>query len=242
MSAQIESLSKGLAQFKINNPLKRVKLPVLVPKEDTPNEFKEKNFDFCYYENGEPDVKKNTNSDSTDNAPLVCLGSVSGSADQFFELVNILSARGYHVIALDIPNTYSVREFLYAFEKFLNKVVKAEKTHFLGIGLGGFLLQAFAVNRSRLVKSLVLSNTFISTELFHNNASWVADYYRYIPGFVLLNMMLSGFPKVKQVKEIVESVDFMVNQVEHLSQVQMASRMSLNAEPFDDVVKFEQEL
>lgn len=113
--------------------------------------------------------------------------------------------------------------------------ISQPKVHILGCGLGGFLAQCYAEQRPFAVESLILSNSFVDTTDFANNAP-CAEMFALMPGFVLKKLILNAFPQTAQELMIVrrynvmvittfDSIDFMIDKLESLTQQQISSRM-----------------
>lgn len=67
--------------------------------------------------------------------PLICLPSVSGTADTFFRQILGLGAKGYRVIAVSYPTYWSVNEFCEGFRKLLD-FLQLDRVHLFGASLG----------------------------------------------------------------------------------------------------------
>eukprot|EP01130_Rhizamoeba_saxonica_P005509 TRINITY_DN2197_c0_g1_i2.p1 TRINITY_DN2197_c0_g1~~TRINITY_DN2197_c0_g1_i2.p1 ORF type:complete len:126 (-),score=13.70 TRINITY_DN2197_c0_g1_i2:9-386(-) len=78
------------------------------------------------------------------------------------------------------------------------------------------------------VLSLILCNAFADTSYFVNNAKSCLGTFPFMPDFLLKKFLLANFPTHIDHVEVMQSVDFMVHQVEHLSQSQLASRLILS--------------
>ncbi|KAL0209361.1 hypothetical protein RCL1_007301 [Eukaryota sp. TZLM3-RCL] len=172
---------------------------------------------WSYYQAGPHDV-----------SPLVCLHSSTGTAESFFLQLSSLSARGYHVVAVTIPDISDFLEFVKSFELFLTTIVKFRKIHLFGVGLGGFLSQVYAFHRPTSVLSLVLSNTFCDNALFHSSSSML----KFMPEFVIRRSFLSNFPQGEVASEIADAVDFIVHHMNQLSRSILVSRLELHSKPF----------
>ncbi|VFR02228.1 unnamed protein product [Cuscuta campestris] len=159
--------------------------------------------------------------------PLICLPGIAGTADVYYKQIMSLSMKGYRVISVDIARAWNHREWIQAFEKFLD-TIDVHHIHLYGTALGGFLAQLFAQYRPRRVKSLLLSNTFLDTSSFSAAMPW-APVVGWTPAFLLKRYVLTGIRDVPQEPFIADSVDFVVSQVETLSKDDLASRLTLTA-------------
>ncbi|XP_077299590.1 maspardin-like [Arctopsyche grandis] len=162
--------------------------------------------------------------------PLICLPPVSGTADVFFKQILSLAGRGYRVIAAEPPVYWSVKEWCDGFKRLID-YLELDKIHIFGASLGGFLAQKFAehtVNCPR-VASLILCNAFTDTSVFSYNYS--SALFWILPSLVLKRMVMGNFNNEKVDLRIMESIDFMVEKLESLSQPDLASRLTLNCIP-----------
>ncbi|XP_076443471.1 maspardin-like [Babylonia areolata] len=159
--------------------------------------------------------------------PLVCFPPASGTADVFFKQILGLSSAGYRVIALEYPVYWTMREFCDGFSKLLNHL-QLDKVHIFGTSLGGFLAQKFAESSSRSprVASLILCNTFYDTTIFQQTNS--APTFWMMPALFLKKMVMGNFDKGLVDPEIADSIDFLVERLDSLSQQELASRLTLN--------------
>uniref|UniRef100_A0A1B6M629 Maspardin n=1 Tax=Graphocephala atropunctata TaxID=36148 RepID=A0A1B6M629_9HEMI len=163
----------------------------------------------------------------TVKTPLVCLPPASGTADVYFKQMLALSAKGYRVISAENPVYWTVREWCEGFKKLLDHL-ELGKVHLFGASLGGFLVQKFAeytVNCPR-VASLILCNAFVDTSVFNYDDS--AAVFWMLPSLLLKRMVMGNFTAEHADPRIIESVDFMVERLDSLSQQDLASRLTLN--------------
>ena len=88
---------------------------------------------------------------------LVALPGALGGAGAYFVLMTELESR-YRVLAIDIPDTASIREVTDGILNVLNRE-RVERASFLGASFGGLLVQAFAKSHPERVARLILSQT-----------------------------------------------------------------------------------
>ncbi|KAJ1530459.1 hypothetical protein ONE63_005359 [Megalurothrips usitatus] len=159
-------------------------------------------------------------------APLVCLPPVSGTADIFFKQVLALNAKGIRVIAAEHPAYWSVKEWCDGFRKLMDHL-GLQKVHLFGTSLGGFLAQKFAEHTATCprVASLILCNTFMDTSIFNYNS---AALFWMFPALLLKKMIMGSFTTSKVDVGIADSIDFMVERLDSLSQQDLASRLTMN--------------
>lgn len=163
----------------------------------------------------------------TIKCPLICFPPASGTADVFFRQLLALSGVGYRVIACEYPTYWTMREFCEGLRKLLDHL-QLDKVHIFGTSLGGFLAQKFAefCHRSQRVASLILCNTFYDTSIFQQTNS--ATTFWMMPAIVLKKMVMGNFDKGLVDKDICDSIDFLVERLDSLTQSELASRLTLN--------------
>lgn len=159
--------------------------------------------------------------------PLVCFPPASGTADVFYKQVLALSAVGFRVISVEYPVYWTMREFCEGFRKLLDHL-QLDKIHIFGTSLGGFLAQKFAeyTHRSPRVVSLILCNAFYDTTIFNQTNS--APTFWMMPALVLKKMVMGNFDRGFNDSDICDSIDFLVERLDGLSQSELASRLTLN--------------
>lgn len=159
--------------------------------------------------------------------PLICFPPASGTADVFFKQLLALSAVGYRVISVEYPTYWTMREFCDGFKKLLDHL-QLDKVHIFGTSLGGFLAQKFAefTHRSPRVVSLILCNAFYDTTIFNQTNS--APTFWMMPALVLKKMVMGNFDRGFVDTDICDSIDFLVERLDGLSQSELASRLTLN--------------
>lgn len=172
---------------------------------------------WTYYDHGPRSI----------SCPLVCLPPISGTADVFFKQIMALTARGYRVISLEYPVYWTMREWVAGFRKLLDHL-QLDKVHVLGASLGGFLAQKFAeaTHTCPRVHSLVLCNSFADTSIFSYTDTAVLFWL--FPAVVLKRMVMGTYSLHPVDSDIADSIDFMVEKLESLSQSELASRLTLN--------------
>lgn len=159
-------------------------------------------------------------------SPLICLPPVSGTADVFFQQIMALSAKGYRVIAVQYPVYWTIKDWITGFSRLLD-YLELEKVHLFGASLGGFLAQKFAeyTHQTCTVHSIILCNSFTDTSIF--NFTDTAVLFWMFPSVVLKKMIMGNFSKGYLEAYIADSIDFMVEKLDSLSQSELASRLTL---------------
>ncbi|XP_076046460.1 maspardin-like isoform X1 [Oratosquilla oratoria] len=159
--------------------------------------------------------------------PLICLPPVSGTADIYYKQILPLTAKGYRVIAVDYPTFWSVGKWCESFRRLLDRM-EIDHVHIFGASLGGFLAQKFAELTSQCprVASMILCNTFTDTKIF--NFTDTAPLFWMLPSTLLKKMIISRFPRKMMDADIADSIDFMVERLESMSQSELSARLTLN--------------
>ncbi|VVD04976.1 unnamed protein product [Leptidea sinapis] len=159
--------------------------------------------------------------------PLICLPPVSGTADIFFQQVMGLASRGVRVIAAEPPPYWNIKEWCDGFKRLLD-YLELDKVHIFGASLGKWICspKVYRINKEL---SKILCNTFTDTSVFEYNDS--SALFWLLPSLVLKRMLMGNFTAEKVERRIADSVDFMVERVESLTQSELASRLTLNCTP-----------
>ncbi|XP_067667498.1 protein ABHD8-like [Haliotis asinina] len=163
----------------------------------------------------------------TIKCPLICFPPASGGADVYFRQILGLSAAGFRVIGVEYPVYWTMKELCEGFRKLCDHL-QLNKVHIFGASLGGFLAQKFAefTHRSPRVASIILCNSFYDTSIFQQTNS--AATFWMMPALFLKKMVMGNFEKGVVDAEIADSVDFLVEKLDQLSQPELASRLTLN--------------
>ncbi|OXA61773.1 maspardin [Folsomia candida] len=161
-------------------------------------------------------------------SPLVCLAPVSGTADIFYKQMLYLTARGIRVLSVESPIYWSVSDWCEGFRRLLDHL-DIERVHLFGASLGGFLAQKFAESTAQYsrVASIILSNAFLETSIFNFNDT--ATLFWILPGPVLKKLVMGNI-KSESVTElrVAQSMEFIIERLDTLSQQELASRLTLN--------------
>eukprot|EP01114_Cavostelium_apophysatum_P004297 TRINITY_DN14495_c0_g1_i1.p1 TRINITY_DN14495_c0_g1~~TRINITY_DN14495_c0_g1_i1.p1 ORF type:complete len:361 (+),score=92.61 TRINITY_DN14495_c0_g1_i1:102-1184(+) len=165
-----------------------------------------------------------------EEAPIIFIPGAGGTAEVFYKQFLSLCPKGYRVISVQPPDYMTHETWCKGMERFLDRI-NVEKAHLFGTSVGGFSAQAFVQFRPQRVLSLVLCNTFSDTSYYKEHAP-CAEIFPWMPEFMLKRVILSNFPEGKMEAEIANSIDFMVLQLEELSQKELASRLTLNTTLF----------
>ncbi|XP_066996662.1 maspardin isoform X2 [Anabrus simplex] len=132
-----------------------------------------------------------------------------------------------HCTKAEHPVYWTVSDWCEGFKKLLD-YLGLHKVHLFGASLGGFMAQKFAESTSNCprVASLILCNAFADTSVFDYSDS--AALFWMLPSLVLKKMVMGNFASHKVDPAIADSIDFMVERLESLSQPDLASRLTMN--------------
>jgi maspardin len=164
----------------------------------------------------------------------------------FFRQMQTLPPKGIHVVSILPPPFESYQEFVAGFRDFLDET-NIKRCHILGSGLGGFLAQNFArVHPSRVI-SLILVNSFCSTESFKIETEYVlfipygfsfsffplrAPYSLFnIPDGSFKNTVFQRYAGDDSEPSIASATSFEYSQFDSIPRSQMISRLTLQATP-----------
>eukprot|EP01100_Stratorugosa_tubuloviscum_P010507 TRINITY_DN4516_c5_g1_i1.p1 TRINITY_DN4516_c5_g1~~TRINITY_DN4516_c5_g1_i1.p1 ORF type:complete len:286 (-),score=108.42 TRINITY_DN4516_c5_g1_i1:35-892(-) len=166
-----------------------------------------------------------------DVTPLVLLPCLSGLANSYFRQFLSLCPKGFRIIAIQPPGYPNISTFVKGLDTFLS-TIGVDKVHLFGSSLGGFLAQVYAQVYPERVISLILNNTFSSTNFFAQRMRYTT-FISLLPAFALQRMILETFPQHELPIEVALSVDFMVLQLDQISQSELASRLTILSTSFN---------
>ncbi|KAE8991675.1 hypothetical protein PF006_g22770 [Phytophthora fragariae] len=160
-------------------------------------------------------------------APLVCLPGTSGVARCFHLQLQELGAKGYRVLAIQHPVVWTHEEWIHSFDRFLNAMNLSE-IHVYAVSLGAYLIQRYMSLYPQRVASLVMTQGFCDTRVYGANAPCI-KMLPYMPDFYVREYILERFPKpTPRLDAQNQAIEYMMDQLETLSQQEIASRLTLN--------------
>lgn len=201
----VGGIHEDFARFRSQNALLKAHLP-------------RAEVDWAYYQAGptsQPD-------------PLIFLHGTSGTAAAFFYQVQALGAKGYRVISAQYPAYDTPEDWSKGFDHFLD-ILRCKGAHVFGAGLGGFLAQDFAAKYPHRLRSLLLCNSFASTRSFAEKAGHMASVVHITPTPLLRKFVFDSFPQVSMTLAAKQAIDFVADQVNEISGIDLAGRLSLNS-------------
>lgn len=162
--------------------------------------------------------------------PLILIPPASGTADVYFKQQVSLGSAGFRTISVDAPAYWTHDEWCNGFLKLIDQLL-LDQVHLFGSSLGGFLAQRFAqyTTGSQRVRSLTLCNSFTDTAFFDGASK--AKTFKFMPAFVMKQMILDNYQKHAVEHSIRDSIDFMVERLDLIPREALASRLTLNMAP-----------
>jgi maspardin len=118
---------------------------------------------------------------------ILFLHGTTGSSEIFWLQLKTLKKQ-FRVISIDIPpipDVFKISEDLHSLVSKLN----VHSLILVGTSYGGYLAQAFASMYASMVSTIVLSNTFVTTDIYNQKYRLLLKYQRIIPTFILKYIM-----------------------------------------------------
>lgn len=200
------SISADFTEFSSEFPLRKVHQPKF-------------DLEWAYYQAGPTE---------SGLEPIIFVHGTSGTAGAFFYQIRALSEKGYRVLSAQYPAFNSAEEWCKGFDLFLD-AMKCQAVHLFGAGLGGFLAQHFASRYGYRVKSLMLCNTFATTQPFADKAGFLTSVVHQTPTPILRKVVLDAFPEGGMELSAKQAIDWIAQQVVDLPGSDLASRLALNS-------------
>ncbi|MHA2226166.1 MAG: alpha/beta fold hydrolase [Candidatus Hodarchaeales archaeon] len=142
------------------------------------------NTEWTYYDIG------NKNS----NVTLVFIHGTTGSKEIYWLPMRAL-LKHYRIISFDLPAITGVDKLSEGIFQILSQN-EVESIILIGTSFGGYLAQNFSFLHSDMVKKLVLSNTFITTHLYHQKFNKILKLEKLVPEFLLKKVMKRSLLKI----------------------------------------------
>jgi maspardin len=159
--------------------------------------------------------------------PIVFLHGLSETAEVFFYQFLSLAVKGYRIISVQIPSYEDFNELMQGLDSFF-AYLEVHTLHLFGAGLGGYISLCYISKHQKRVASLILCNSFCSLRHFQKDT---LPGVKWIPGFYLKQTLCSHLPDWELENRVADSIDFIVSQIETLTQEDISCRMLLLANP-----------
>lgn len=158
--------------------------------------------------------------------PVLCLHSLVGSAESFYNQVLCLATRGYRVVSVGLPAYWTVPEFCDGLHAFLD-MLGLRRVHLLAAGLGAFLGMHYAARRPERVGSLVLVHSFLGTEGLNLRIPYSAAVLRWLPDFLVRATIRAILPKGRVRVGMANAAEFAIGHTIAADRDHLASRLAL---------------
>lgn len=159
--------------------------------------------------------------------PIICLHSLIGSAESFYQQIISIASRGYRILSVQVPVYWTVAEFCDAFHSFL-ETIPHRRLHLYGAGLGGFLAMHYAARKPDRIASLVLTHSFLSTENLKLRIPYSAGVLRWLPDFLIRSTMRAILPKGRVTIDMANAAELAIGHTMACSRDVLASRLALS--------------
>lgn len=139
-----------------------------------------------------------------------------------------LCPKGYHIVACQPPPFDNVEALCRSFERFLNAQSLA-RVHLVGCSLGGYIAAHFTSFFPSRVLSLVMCNSFVSTQAFVETMPLLATggvAFSVMPAFALRAVIMQSLDQGTLLPEVADAVDFVVEELDTVPREQLASRLA----------------
>jgi maspardin len=157
--------------------------------------------------------------------PIVFLHGLSETAEVFYHQFLSLAVKGYRIVSVQIPPYEEYNALLQGLELFF-EYLEVLTLHLFGAGLGGYIALCYISKHQKRVASLILCNSFCSLRHFQKEA---LPAVKWLPGFYLKQQLCKQLPDWELEHRIADSIDFIVSQIDTLTQEDIAYRMILLA-------------
>ncbi len=147
-------------------------------------EIKINNSTWKYYDMG----------DEKSEFAIVFLHGTTGSREIFWLQMRFLMST-FRVISLDIPPIRGIENLSQGIYEILDGI-GVKKVVLVGTSFGGYLAQFFT-SKYEMVEKLVLSNTFITTHLYHQRYKRLLSFEKLIPFFLIKRIMKKSLQTIE---------------------------------------------
>lgn len=159
---------------------------------------------------------------------VVFVGPACSTSAHFFRQLCALCPKGYHIVACQPPPFDNVEALCRSFERFLNAQSLA-RVHLVGCSLGGYIAAHFTSFFPSRVVSLVVCNSFVSTQAFVETMPLLATggvAFSVMPAFALRAVIMQSLDQGALLPEVADAVDFVVEELDCVPREQLASRLA----------------
>ena len=197
---KLSTSSNDFISFSFSSPIQQYKDPI--------------NGVTCDYRQGGPEESEEC---------VVIIPGIYDSTNSSYLVARSLIKAGLRVLIVSIPQYETIQLFLTGFD-LLTAYLKISKIHLVGIGFGGFL-SLFIDNFKSLcaqIESIVLISSYLETKLFGTPSGFLAS-------LTAKSDLIDEILKKNTPKELMDSVNFMVDEIKNLPSSLLSSRIKLRA-------------
>jgi len=156
---------------------------------------------------------------------LLCLADIANTAVSFFRQLTALSAHGIRVVAVTPPGYPTVSIFCSGLDLFITSVLRKNGVHFMGVGLGAYLVQCYAQSYRSRVQSAILCNGFVTTA--HMQPSFFERSSTFMLEFMLKRHFLAKLNADATDPLLIDLVELSANMIESMNGSQLSSQMNM---------------
>lgn len=163
---------------------------------------------------------------------VIFLHGICGTAGCFFYQIDYLTKLGCRVISLQYPSYSYLKNWIKNLCNIL-EYLNVKKAHFFASDLGGYLIQLYSKLYPSRVESLVLCNSYRSTEPFASVSSLRSVYgkvYSFFPHMLLKKIILENYIYLNYSRVDLKeknSLEFMSNELDCIAAADLGGRISL---------------
>ncbi|MFW9904746.1 MAG: alpha/beta fold hydrolase [Candidatus Thorarchaeota archaeon] len=174
------------------------------------NEVIINNVKWVYYDLG----------DAESEFAVVFLHGTTGSEEIFWIQIQSLLV-SYRIVSFNLPPIIGVNDLSRGIHEILYRL-NIKKIVMVGTSFGGYLAQSFSFKYKEMVHKLVLSNTFITTQLYNQKYKKLLMIEKIIPTFLLKRIMKKSLLSIKHIP----TQEYLLFQLEHyLSKKTLIARL-----------------
>jgi len=156
---------------------------------------------------------------------LICIPDAANTALSFFRQLTTLSAHGIRVVAVTPAGYPTMSMLISGLDIFVTTVLRKTGVHFLGVGLGAYIIQCYAVTYSSRMLSAILCNGFFTTSnmqgsLFQRTAT-------VMPEFMLKRHFLTKLNADATDPLLVDLVELSANMIESMNGAQLGGQLNM---------------
>jgi len=158
---------------------------------------------------------------------LLCIPDIANTALSFFRQLTALSAHGIRVVAVTPPAYPTLNMLLSGLDSFVTLTLHKTGVHVLGVGLGAYIAQCYALHSNARVLSAILCNGYLTTN--NMDLSMFERTSAIMPEFMLKRHFLGKLNAEATDPLLVDLVELSAIMIESMSGSQLACQIALRA-------------